>query len=168
MMPRWFGMLGVCLAGGLLWWAAADRRAADPAARVRAGALVATVAGTLPWVWMVLTPTSAPRRVQLDPVHGLTGVLTGDPGVAVVQVVGNLLVFAAFGAFAPLRWPRLGLWSVLGLAASGALLIEALQYVLDLGRVSATDDVLLNTLGAGLAYAMSRVLSRVLTRRLSR
>lgn len=82
--------------------------------------------------------------------------LTSGFGAAAVQIVGNLLVFAAFGAFAPLRW-RLGLWQVLVLAALGSAAVEVLQYVLDLGRVSATDDVLINTLGAGLAHVAGRV-----------
>lgn len=154
-MLRWVAILAVCAALGGLWWLAAGRRATD---RRRAFGLVASVCGTLPWIWMILTPSAAPRRVQLDPVEGLAGVLSGGFGTAAVQLVGNLLVFAAFGAFAPLRWPRLTLWWVLPLAALGSATVEVLQYALDLGRVSATDDVLVNTLGAGLAYGAGRLL----------
>ncbi|WP_327008896.1 VanZ family protein [Dactylosporangium sp. NBC_01737] len=153
-MLRWLTVLAVFTALGVLWCFVAGRRSPD---RRRTFGLVAAVCGTLPWIWMILTPADAPRRIQLDPVAGLHGVLSGDAGAAVVQMVGNLAVFAAFGAFAPLRWPRLTLWRVLLLAALGSATVEVLQYVLDLGRVSATDDVLVNTLGAGLAHVAGRV-----------
>jgi glycopeptide antibiotics resistance protein len=45
---------------------------------------------------------------------------------------------------------------ILALAAACSILIETLQYVLGLGRVSSVDDVLLNTAGAGLAALASR------------
>ena len=44
---------------------------------------------------------------------------------------------------------------MLALAASCSILIEVLQYVLMLDRVSSVDDVLLNTAGAGLASLLS-------------
>ncbi|MFC4043827.1 VanZ family protein [Dactylosporangium siamense] len=152
-MVRWFMVLAAFSALGVLWYLIAARRSPD---RRRTFGLVASVSGTLPWIWMILTPSSADRRIQLDPVAGLGGVLSGGFGTATVQIVGNLLVFAAFGAFAPLRW-RLRLWQVLLLAALGSATVEVLQYVLDLGRVSATDDILINTLGAGLAYGAGRL-----------
>ncbi|MEV4513152.1 VanZ family protein [Dactylosporangium sp. NPDC049525] len=154
MLLHWFTVLAAFTALGGLWFFVAGRRSPD---RRRTFGLVASVSGTLPWVWMILTPADALSRVQLDPIAGLGGVLSSGPGEATVQVVGNLLVFAAFGAFAPLRWPRLTLWWVLLLAAIGSATVELLQYALELGRVSATDDVLINTLGAGLAYVAGRV-----------
>ncbi|MFC5925572.1 VanZ family protein [Micromonospora vulcania] len=39
---------------------------------------------------------------------------------------------------------------------SGSLLVETLQYALDLGRISSVDDVLLNATGAALAGLLSR------------
>ncbi len=154
MLLRWVAILAACTAAGGAWWLVARRRSPD---RRRTFGLVAAVSGTVPWIWMILTPADAPGRVQLDPVGGLAGVLSSAPGEVAVQMVGNLLVFAAFGAFAPLRW-RLTLWQVLLLAALGSATVELLQFTLDLGRVSATDDVLVNTVGAGLAYAAGRLL----------
>jgi hypothetical protein len=154
-MSTWLAVLAVAAVLGGLWWLLVRRRSPD---RRRAAGLVASVAGTLPWIWMILTPADAPSRVELDPVAGLGGVLSSGAGTATVQVVGNLLVFAAFGAFAPLRWRRLTLWWVLLLATLGSVTVELLQYGLDLGRVTATDDVLLNALGAGLAYGAGRLL----------
>jgi glycopeptide antibiotics resistance protein len=133
--------------------------------RVRAGASprwawrcavaeVGMVVGTIPWIWMILTPRAAPGRLELIPLRGLVSILGGDPGVAVVQVGGNLLVFAAFGLFAPVRWP-IGAATVAAYAAAGSVVVETLQYALHLGRVSSTDDVALNTLGAVLAALCS-------------
>lgn len=48
-----------------------------------------------------------------------------------VQLVGNLLAFAAAGL---------------------SVVVEVLQYVMQLGRVSSVDDVLTNALGAALAF----------------
>ncbi|MFC4629610.1 VanZ family protein [Promicromonospora alba] len=42
------------------------------------------------------------------------------------------------------------------LAAGVSTTVEALQYVLDLGRVASVDDVLVNTVGAVLAALCSR------------
>lgn len=76
---------------------------------------------------------------------------------ATFQVVGNLLVFAALGFFAPLRFPALAsVPRILALAAGCSVLVETAQYVLRLDRVSSVDDVLLNAAGAGLAALASR------------
>jgi glycopeptide antibiotics resistance protein len=77
--------------------------------------------------------------------------------VAVAQIGGNLLMFAAFGALAPLRLQALArLPVIIGLAAAGSLAVETLQYVLALGRVSSIDDMLLNAAGAGVAGLVTR------------
>jgi glycopeptide antibiotics resistance protein len=103
----------------------------------------------MPWVWMIMLPGGqagvVPGRVSLVPLQDL---LTMSRG----QVVGNLLVFAALGFFAPLRFAALASVSrVLALAAGCSVLLETAQYVLQLDRVSSVDDVLLNAAGAGLA-----------------
>jgi glycopeptide antibiotics resistance protein len=73
------------------------------------------------------------------------------------QVVGNLLVFAALGFFAPVRFAALAsVPRILALAAGCSVLVETAQYVLRLDRVSSVDDVLLNAAGAGLAALASR------------
>ncbi len=112
---------------------------------------VGIVYGTVPWVWMTLLPGGpAPAQVSLVPLRDL---LTMDTG----QIVGNLLVFAALGFFAPQRFAALAsVRRILALAAGLSALIETAQYVLGLDRVSSVDDVLLNTAGAGLAALASR------------
>jgi hypothetical protein len=115
---------------------------------------VGMVHGTAPWVWMTMLPGSragtVPGRASLVPLEDLPTM--GWPGI-----VGNLLVFASVGFFAPIRCAALAsLPRILALAASCSVLIEVAQYVLRLDRVSSVDDVLLNAAGAGLAALASR------------
>ena len=91
-----------------------------------------------------------PGRVSLVPLLDLLA-------MGQAQVVGNLLVFAALGFLAPLRFAALAsVPRILALAASCSVLIETAQNVLQLDRVSSVDDVLLNAAGAGLAALASR------------
>jgi hypothetical protein len=143
------GLPVAALVAGTLAWA---RRGAESAWRDSL-AEVAAVAGTLPWLWMILTPRPAARTVDVVPLRDLFQ--QPDLTTAVVQLGGNLLVFAAFGFFAPIRW-RLTVYRVALIAAAGSVTVETLQYILDLGRVSSVNDVLLNTTGAVLAAAASR------------
>jgi hypothetical protein len=150
---QWSGVLvasavGLPLAGILV---AVLVRAGRPARY--AFAEVYLIAGTLPWLWMILTPDPyGARRVNLIPLHDLTELKARD---LVVQIGGNLLVFAALGALLPVRFP-VGTPTVAVTAAAAAVTVETLQYVLALGRVSSVDDVLLNTLGAVLAAQATR------------
>lgn len=162
----WFGTYtGVALMtvaalplAALTVWALARRRRAAGTAPPRAWrtsvAEVGLVYGTLPWVWMTMLPGSqagvVPGRVSVVPLRDL---IEMSPG----QVVGNLLVFAALGLFAPLRFTGLAsVPRIMAFAASCSALIEVAQYVLLLDRVSSTDDIILNTVGAGLAAIASR------------
>lgn len=132
------------------------RGMAPPVAWWRSVAEVGMVAGTLPWIWMILTPKDARGGVHLTPLRDIVAQLT-NPATFVVQIGGNLLVFAALGFFAPIRWPALaGPGRLFAVAAAGSILVELAQYALDLGRVSSVDDVLVNALGAALASLLSR------------
>ncbi len=120
-----------------------------------------TVYGTVPWVWMIMLPGEGagvvPGRVSLVPLRDLLTVLASGPLTVAVQIVGNLLVFAALGFFGPLRFAALAsVPRILALAAGCSVLVEVAQYALRLDRVSSVDDVLLNTAGAGLAALASR------------
>ncbi|WP_308797648.1 VanZ family protein [Agromyces silvae] len=104
-----------------------------------------------------MAPTSGSGGLQLVPFRDLRAVLTGDDSI--VQVVGNLLVFAALGFFLPIRF-RLArpAWvpGIVGLVAGGlSVLVEAIQLTLPLGRVASVDDVLLNAAGAAIASLAS-------------
>ncbi len=149
----------------LVVWVLARRRKAAGATRAwawrRSSAEVGIVYGTVPWVWMILLPGdragAVHGRVSLVPLRDLFTILASDPVTATVQIVGNLLVFAALGFFAPLRFAVLAsVPRVLALAAGCSVLVETAQYVLRLDRVSSVDDVLLNAAGAGLAALASR------------
>jgi VanZ like family len=128
----------------------------------RSIAEVGMVFGTLPWAWMILTPMRLPpgsRTRYLIPLSDLRMELSlGRPGwVVVVQVVGNLLVLFALGAFAPIRFPffaGLGRLAMLGVAVS--LTLELLQHAFVAGRVFSVDDVWLNALGCVLGGLVTR------------
>jgi glycopeptide antibiotics resistance protein len=115
----------------------------------RSLAEVGMVYGTLPWVWMILTPVQVPpgtKMVHWVPLEDLFG-LWGS-GQFWVQLGGNLGVFFALGAFAPLRFAALARpWRLLALGACGSLALELAQQLLASGRVFSVDDVLLNALG---------------------
>lgn len=134
------------------------RRGVDPRiARRHSLAEVGMVGCTLPWLWMILTPLPGAGALRLVPFVDLLTVLSADPAVAVAQVGGNLLVFAGFGVFAPIRW---GIrWpAVVLVAAAASGLVESAQYLLDLGRVSSVDDVVLNAAGAGIGALFGSVI----------
>ncbi|WP_214413266.1 VanZ family protein [Sphaerisporangium fuscum] len=134
-------------------WLLARRRARQgrPHPVRTAYADVFIVSGTVPWLWMILTPGRA-SGVSLVPLRDLAELAHGPFGAAFAQVGGNLLVFAALGALLPVRSARFAaVWRVGLLAAALSATVEVLQYGLRLGRVSSVDDVILNTLGAVLA-----------------
>jgi len=109
--------------------------------------------GTVPGVWMTMLP--GPRAGQVAGAVSLVP-LRDLETMSTFQVVGNLLIFAALGFVAPLRFPALAsVPRVTALAAAASALIETSQYVLRLDRVSSVDDILLNTAGAALAAAVS-------------
>ncbi|MEU8078688.1 VanZ family protein [Catellatospora citrea] len=174
MLKDWHGWVGsftgvvmltvaVLPLAALAVWVLARRRGgtgAGPAWRA-ALAEVGIVYGTVPWVWMIMLPGSragaVPGRVSLVPMQDLLTIIADGPVRATGQIVGNLLVFAALGFFAPMRFASLtSVPRVLALAAGCSVLVEAAQFALRLDRVSSVDDVLLNAAGAGLAALASR------------
>jgi glycopeptide antibiotics resistance protein len=147
----------------LVVWALARRRSATGTALAWRMSLaeVGIVYGTVPWVWMIMLPGGqagdVPGRMSLVPLRDLLTILAEGPVRATGQIVGNLLVFAALGFFAPLRFAALAsVPRILALAAGCSVLVEVAQFVLRLDRVSSVDDVLLNAAGAGLAALASR------------
>jgi len=148
-------LVGLPLAGLVVWVLARRRRAGGVASAWRLSlAEVGMVFGTVPFVWMTTMPGSgagvAPGRVSLVPLRDL--VTMGPLGI-----VGNLLIFAALGFFAPMRFAALAsVPRILVLGAGCSILVETAQYVLRLDRVSSVDDVLVNAAGAALAALASR------------
>ncbi len=138
----------------VMWALARRRRAAGVASAWRMSvAEVGMVHGTVPFLWMTMMPGAGagvvPGRTSLVPLRDL--VTMGPPGI-----VGNLLVFAALGFFAPMRFAALAsVPRILALGAGCSALVETAQYVLRLDRVSSVDDVLVNAAGAVLAALAS-------------
>ncbi|MBT2540064.1 VanZ family protein [Streptomyces sp. ISL-44] len=139
----------------VVWALARRRRAAGVTSAWRMSlAEVGMVHGTAPFIWMTMMPGggagTVPARVSLVPLRDL--VTMGPLGI-----VGNLLVFAALGFFAPMRFAALAsVPRILALGAGCSVLVETAQYVLRLDRVSSVDDVLVNAAGAVLAAMASR------------
>lgn len=128
-----------------------------PAPRRTAAADVIMVVGTIPWLWMILTPRPGPGDVSLVPLRDLAALPGAPAGVVIVQLGGNLLVFAALGAMLPVRSRRFaGFAAISAVGVCGSLAVEIAQYALDLGRVSSVDDILLNWAGIMIAAGMSR------------
>jgi hypothetical protein len=148
-------LVTVPLAALVVWALARRRRAAGLASAWRTSlAEVGMVHGTVPFLWLTMMPGAgagtAPARVSLVPLRDL--VTMGPLGIA-----GNLLVFAALGFFAPMRFAALAsVPRILALGAGCSVLVETAQYVLQLDRVSSVDDVLVNAAGAVLAALASR------------
>jgi hypothetical protein len=153
--PLLMMLVGLPLPALLVWALARLRRAAGVTSAWRMSlAEVGMVYGTVPMVWLTLQPGPGagvvPGRVSLIPLRDL--VTMGPVGIG-----GNLLIFAALGFFAPMRFAALASVPrilVLGAGCSG--LVETAQYVLRLDRVSSVDDVLVNAAGAVLAALASR------------
>ncbi|MFJ8869178.1 VanZ family protein [Streptomyces sp. NPDC102473] len=148
-------LVALPLSGLVVWALARHRRAGGTASAWRTSlAEVGMVHGTVPFLWMTMMPGAgpgaAPRRVSLVPLRDLVTMGTGG-------VVGNLLVLAALGFFAPMRFRALSsVPRVLALGVGCSVLVEVAQYVLWLDRVSSVDDVLVNAAGAVLAALASR------------
>ena len=76
--------------------------------------------------------------------------------------VGNLIWFAPAGVLVRLRGGKLWQAALAGLGLS--LLVESLQFVLGSG-VSELDDLILNSLGAIIGFALTALLLSVIRRR---
>jgi hypothetical protein len=148
-------LVGLPLAALVVWALARRRCAAGVTWAWRTSlAEVGMVYGTVPFLWLTMMPGAAPgiapARVSLVPLRDL--VTMGTLGI-----IGNLLVFAALGAFVPMRFAAMAsVPRILALGAGCSVLVETAQYVLRLDRVSSVDDVLANAAGAVLAALASR------------
>ncbi|WP_436775732.1 VanZ family protein [Yinghuangia sp. YIM S09857] len=135
------------------------RRGRPPAEALRfTVAEAGIVLGTLPWVWMILTPVYGERGVSAVPLRDLAATLASTPADVLVQVGANLAVFVPLGFLLPLRCPAFaGAARMALVGAAASLALETAQYVLDMGRVSSVDDVLMNAAGAAAGALLSQV-----------
>ncbi|WP_336082631.1 VanZ family protein [Nocardia sp. SSK8] len=146
---------GLIVIGALVRWRIGNAMPRREALR-RSIAEVGAALGTLPWVWMILTPTGGERAVSLVPLRDLVDTLGAAPSTILVQVGANVAVFVPLGFLLPLRFPRWSSVARMTLVGAGtSATLELAQYVLDLGRVSSIDDVLMNAAGAGLGALLA-------------
>jgi glycopeptide antibiotics resistance protein len=71
------------------------------------------------------------------------------------EVVGNVALFIPLGVLVPLRWRPMRSWPrifLVGLALT--ILVEVLQHLWAQGRQPSVTDVMLNTLGTGIGFAL--------------
>lgn len=106
---------------------------------------------------LVTMPVGNSDASMLDLVPGADLVDAFRESGSIWQVAGNLLLLLPIAALLPLRVRRLRSIGRIALAALAAsVLVEGTQYLIHDGRVTSTDDVLLNTAGATLGAALSR------------
>lgn len=97
---------------------------------------------------LTLPPSiDANRTLDLVPFRQWHG------GISVSLMMANIVLFIPLGVLAPTRWRRLdSLARVLLVAALFSLVIEVLQFALNLGRQASITDLILNAMGAGIGY----------------
>ncbi|WP_228538217.1 VanZ family protein [Nocardia sp. XZ_19_385] len=107
---------------------------------------------------MILTPAEGEQQVILVPLRDLFETVTEASSNTVIQVTANTVLFLPLGFLLPLRFPRLaGVVRVTLIGAALSASLEIAQYVLDLGRYTSIDDVLMNAAGAGIGAYLARL-----------
>ena len=154
--------LATVVAGAALWTAAAVRTL--PRGTLSA-ALGVTALGV---VLLTLLPTgSRTASVNLDPGAGIAA--PWESPTALVNILGNLLLFVPLGVLLPARFRALRpVWTLVPAAAAVSVLIELVQYAYVPGRATDIDDVLVNTAGAFAGLLAYRLVAAVSDRRPSR
>lgn len=80
--------------------------------------------------------------------------------IAVVNLVGNMVLFVPMGYFLPRLWPKTRrLWRCLLLGAVVVLSVELVQLMGQVGSCD-VDDVLLNLPGVAVGYGLYRLTAR--------
>lgn len=113
------------------------------------------IAGTLATAAYTLLPTGAPapdRYIDWMPVDDLTTQFQDAATLTAsrIQLAGNLLLLSWLALGVVLLSYRPRFLRVLYICLGASVLIEALQFLLNTGRVAALSDVILNTVGASL------------------
>ena len=92
--------------------------------------------------------------ISLTPGYTIRSMLEkGSYGQKVINLAGNVVIFAPMGLLPPLLWRRWRhFWTAIPLSAGVSCLIEFLQLFLE--RSVDVDDVILNTLGGLFGYIL--------------
>lgn len=105
---------------------------------------------------------AAPRSLNLIPFGDFLHVPDDAPWWSPIQFTfANILLFLPLGVSVQLRFRHISVGNIALGAAALAALIEAWQWIFGTGRVTSTDDVIFNTLGAVLGALIVRGLARL-------
>ncbi|MFN2484662.1 MAG: VanZ family protein [Candidatus Limnocylindria bacterium] len=158
----WIAVFVAVGAAVLARWRARHAPQAEAIDRsLRDGALALAVAVVVVLTIRPAVPEPGYDPLLLIPFQDVVDV-TVDPDLrarAVVDVVGNLVVFVPLGAALAARFPR---WSWRGVVAATAILavaVEVTQLILDIGRTADVTDVLVDPIGALLGFVAWRRLT---------
>ncbi|RZQ65292.1 VanZ family protein [Amycolatopsis suaedae] len=135
------------------WWLLARRRGSVLTAG--ADTMIVLVSGLILVLVFMPVRTSHSTKLHLRPGTDIEIALAG--GGFSWQVFGNLLMLVPLGVLLPLRIRLLrSATRMTALAFCCSVAVESVQFLLHAGRVTSTDDVLLNTLGAAVGALASR------------
>ncbi|WP_238649860.1 VanZ family protein [Paenibacillus piscarius] len=145
--------------------APAGKHMLSPGRRFCAGLLLTAYSAMLLY-WMFLgfgrtMQLDGPLRYNLEPLRTVRLYFDMSNGVSyanrMVNLLGNVAVFAPVGLLLPLAAPRYYSWLRLTvLSALCIMLLELLQMVLHVGSLD-IDDLLLNLLGVWAGYVLLRL-----------
>lgn len=162
MIPLTIIAIPYALLGWPLLAAHRRRRHADPFSASATAAVDMTLALACFLVLCLVTmPVTGAQgsRLNLEPGTDLRLALTDSANLW--QALGNVLMLSPLGALLPLRSRRLRSLSRIALGALAvSVLVEGTQYLIQAGRVTSADDILLNTVGAVVGAALSKRLWR--------
>ena len=106
--------------------------------------------------WDVLT-----RQAHYIDKWGSYEAYAAQAQVASINLIGNIVTFIPFGAFLPVMWPKLRkFWKAVPAGAVAIVAVEILQLFTLRGKCD-VDDLLLNTAGIVIGYALWRLVRTV-------
>lgn len=82
-----------------------------------------------------------------------------DVGYPVLEFIANIALFVPFGALVAMAWPALQAWKIIAAGAATSIIIEVVQIALPT-RFPTVSDVIANTLGAAVGFAVVAMLRR--------
>ena len=125
--------------------------------------------GTMLWLLFAQRVGGTPfaENVNLKPLETIKlylGLVQGSsPGLmrhAVVNLVGNVILFIPLGWFLPRLWHSMrAFWKVFLVVLGAIILVEVLQFASGLGSCD-VDDLILNVPAAMLGYALWKCIPR--------
>ena len=108
---------------------------------------------------MLFSPVTKTVHARFLDLHLLTTMRTSlDNHIMFSQMVGNLLLLSWLGFLLPIAFRPVRPWMAVLIAAATSVAIEAVQYVIAVGRVSSISDVVFNTIGAAAGALAAKAL----------